>query len=36
VGIFGGHMNILGKKIFDTVDLTKAEAMVEEVGKKFT
>ena len=33
---FGGRMSILGKKIFDTVDLAKAEAWAEELGKKFT
>jgi hypothetical protein len=33
---FGGRMSILGKKIFDTVDLVKAEAWAEELGKKFT
>ena len=33
---FGGRMTILGKKIFDTVDLAKVEAWAEELGKKFT
>jgi menaquinone-dependent protoporphyrinogen IX oxidase len=33
---FGGRMSILGKKIFDTVDLVKVEAWAEELGKKFT
>jgi len=33
---FGGHMKILGKKIFDNLDLAKVEAWAEELGKKFT
>ena len=33
---FGGRMIILGKKLYDTVDLAKAEAWAEELGKKFT
>ena len=33
---FGGRMSILGKKIFDTIDLAKVEAWAEELGKKFT
>jgi menaquinone-dependent protoporphyrinogen oxidase len=32
---FGGRMSILGKKIFDTVDLIKVEAWAETLGKKF-
>jgi menaquinone-dependent protoporphyrinogen oxidase len=33
---FGGRMKILGKTVFDTVDLAKVEAWAEELGKKFT
>jgi menaquinone-dependent protoporphyrinogen IX oxidase len=33
---FGGRMSILGKKIFDTVDLAKVEAWAEVLGQKFT
>jgi menaquinone-dependent protoporphyrinogen IX oxidase len=33
---FGRRMSILGKKIFDTVDLFKVEVWAEELGKKFT
>jgi menaquinone-dependent protoporphyrinogen IX oxidase len=33
---FGGRMIILGKKLYDNVDLAKAEAWAEELGKKFT
>jgi menaquinone-dependent protoporphyrinogen IX oxidase len=33
---FGGRMKILGKSIFNNVDLSKAEAWAEELGKKFT
>jgi menaquinone-dependent protoporphyrinogen IX oxidase len=33
---FGGRMKILGKKIFDNLDLAKVDAWVDELGKKFT
>ncbi len=33
---FGGHMKILGRKIFDNLDLAKVEDWAEELGKKFT
>jgi menaquinone-dependent protoporphyrinogen IX oxidase len=33
---FGGRMKILGKSIFNNIDLSKAEAWAEELGKKFT
>ena len=32
---FGGRMSILGKKIFDTIDLAKVGAWAEELGEKF-
>ena len=34
--VFGGRMKILGKKVFDNLDLAKVEAWAEELGKKFT
>jgi menaquinone-dependent protoporphyrinogen IX oxidase len=33
---FGGRMTILGRKVFDTLDLAKVELWAEEIGKKFT
>ncbi len=33
---FGGRMSILGRKVFDTLDLAKVEAWAEELGKRFT
>ena len=33
---FGGRMKLLGKMLYDKVDLSKAEAWAEEIGKKFT
>jgi menaquinone-dependent protoporphyrinogen IX oxidase len=33
---FGGHAKILGKTMFDNLDLNKVEAWAEELGKKFT
>ncbi|MGD0070396.1 MAG: flavodoxin domain-containing protein [Candidatus Bathyarchaeia archaeon] len=33
---FGGRMKILGRSIFDNVDLAKVQAWAEEIGKKFT
>jgi menaquinone-dependent protoporphyrinogen IX oxidase len=33
---FGGRMKLLGKMLYDKVDLSKAEAWAEELGKKFT
>ena len=33
---FGGQMKILGKKIFDNLDLAKVEIWAEELGRKFT
>jgi menaquinone-dependent protoporphyrinogen oxidase len=33
---FGGRMKILGKTVFDTVDLDKVETWAEELGKKFS
>ncbi len=33
---FGGKMTILGKKVFDNLDLARVEAWAEELGKKFT
>jgi menaquinone-dependent protoporphyrinogen IX oxidase len=33
---FGGRMSILGRKVFDTLDLAKVEAWAEELGSKFT
>jgi menaquinone-dependent protoporphyrinogen oxidase len=32
---FGGKMKILGKTIFNNIDLAKVEAWAEELGKKF-
>ncbi|MCW3995922.1 MAG: flavodoxin domain-containing protein [Candidatus Bathyarchaeota archaeon] len=36
VEAFGGRMKILGKTIFDNVDLARVEAWAEELGKKLT
>ena len=33
---FGGRMSILGKKVFDNLDLAKVEAWAELLGQKFT
>ena len=33
---FGGRMKILGRTVFDTVDLAKVEAWADELGKKFS
>jgi menaquinone-dependent protoporphyrinogen IX oxidase len=33
---FGGRMKVLGKKVFDNLDLAKVEAWAEELGKKFS
>jgi menaquinone-dependent protoporphyrinogen oxidase len=33
---FGGRMKLLGKTVFDTVNLAKVEAWTETLGKKFT
>ncbi len=33
---FGGRMKILGKMVFDTLNLTKVEAWADSLGKKFT
>jgi len=33
---FGGKMTILGKKVFDNLDLARVEVWAEELGKKFT
>lgn len=33
---FGGQMKILGKTIYNNMDLDKAEAWAEELGKKFS
>jgi menaquinone-dependent protoporphyrinogen oxidase len=33
---FGGRMKVLGKTVFDNVDLVKVEAWAEELGKKFS
>ena len=33
---FGGQMKILGKTIYNNMDLAKAEAWAEELGKKFS
>ena len=33
---FGGRMSILGKKVFDNLDLAKVEAWAEGLGEKFT
>jgi menaquinone-dependent protoporphyrinogen IX oxidase len=33
---FGGRMKILGKTIFDNMNLAKVEAWAEELGKKFS
>lgn len=33
---FGGHMKILGKTIYNNMNLAKAEAWAEELGKKFS
>jgi menaquinone-dependent protoporphyrinogen IX oxidase len=33
---FGGRMKLLGKMLYDKVDLSKAESWAEELGKKFT
>jgi menaquinone-dependent protoporphyrinogen oxidase len=33
---FGGRMKILGKTIYNNMDLAKAEAWAEELGKKFS
>ena len=32
---FGGRMKILGKMVFDNLDLARVEAWAEELGKKF-
>jgi menaquinone-dependent protoporphyrinogen IX oxidase len=32
---FGGRMKMLGKTVYDYLDLSKAEAWAEELGKKF-
>ena len=32
---FGGKMKILGKMVFDNLDLAKVETWAEEIGKKF-
>jgi menaquinone-dependent protoporphyrinogen IX oxidase len=36
VEAFGGRMKILGKSVFDSLDLTKVEAWADLLGKKFT
>jgi menaquinone-dependent protoporphyrinogen oxidase len=33
---FGGRMKILGRTVFDNVDLAKVEAWAEELGQKFS
>ena len=33
---FGGRMKMLGKTVFDTVNLAKVEAWAETLGKEFT
>ena len=33
---FGGRMSILGKQVFDNLDLAKVEAWAEKLGEKFT
>jgi len=33
---FGGRMKILGKTVYDKMDLTKVEVWAEELGKKFS
>lgn len=33
---FGGRMSILGRKVFDTLDLAKVETWADELGRKFT
>jgi hypothetical protein len=33
---FGGRMKMLGRTIFDNIDLAKVEAWAEELGKKFS
>lgn len=33
---FGGRMRMLGKTVWDTVDMAKVEAWAETLGKKFT
>lgn len=33
---FGGRMKVLGKTVFDNVNLSKVEAWAEELGKKFS
>jgi menaquinone-dependent protoporphyrinogen IX oxidase len=33
---FGGRMKVLGRTVFDNVDLAKVEAWAEELGKKFS
>ncbi|XHH09600.1 MAG: flavodoxin domain-containing protein [Candidatus Bathyarchaeia archaeon] len=34
--IFGGRMKMLGKVVYDYLDLSKAEAWAESLGKQFT
>ena len=36
VEAFGGRMKLLGKKVFDNLDVAKVEAWAEELGRKFT
>ena len=33
---FGGRMSILGKQVFDNLDLAKVEAWAERLGERFT
>jgi menaquinone-dependent protoporphyrinogen IX oxidase len=33
---FGGHMKILGKTVWNSMDPAKVEAWAEDLGKKFT